>query len=119
MYPRKETVSITSDGSGDGTGYTSVIEGRILAIEYVKDGTSPYDSGVDFTITTETTGQSILTVTNTAASTVWRPRVAIQGGNGSNIANEYEPVYSAGERVKIVIAEAAASKVGSFNVVYG
>lgn len=118
MYPRTETVSITSNGSGDGTGYTGVIHGQILAVSYVKDATAPYDNGVDFTITTETTLQAVLTVSNVAASKAWRPRAIVHAAaDGSNLTG-VEPAYCAGERVKIVIAAADASKTGQFVITY-
>jgi len=118
MYPRTETVNITSDGTGVGTGYTGVIHGEILAVSYIKDGTNPYDNGVDFTITTETTLQAVLAVLNVAASKAWRPRAVVQAAADGSDLTGVESAYCAGERIKIVIAQATASKVGQFVITY-
>ena len=42
---RRETVTVTVDGSGDGTGYTPVLSGKLSQIRYVK---TDYDNGVTF-----------------------------------------------------------------------
>ncbi len=61
---RRETVTITVDGSGDGSGYTPVMSGRINQIRYVK---TDYANGVDFTITLEATGETVWTEENVNA----------------------------------------------------
>lgn len=121
-YVRREVVDITTNGSGDGTGYTGVVDGLIQAIRYVKDGSTPYDNGVDFTITTETSGQAVLTATNVTASTTYQPRAATV--DTSNAAALYaaggtavnDRIPAGRERVKIVVAQGGASATGRFHV---
>jgi hypothetical protein len=126
MYVERQEVSIASDGSGNGTGFTPIVTGHILAIRYVPDGTSPYDTGVDFVITGETSGIAVLTVTN--AGTVaadYYPRAAT--ATVANAAALYaaggvavlDRIPIAGERLKIAIAQATSAKVGKFHVFIG
>jgi hypothetical protein len=117
---RKFTVVATSDGSQVGTHYTPWISGYIESIQYVKDGTTPYTDGVDFTITTDVTGENIWTDTNVNASEVVRPRAATHSTAG--VAAVYaaageavtDRIALAADRVKIVLAQAGASKTGTF-----
>lgn len=124
-YVRREVVDITTNGSGDGTGYTDVVDGLIQAIRYVKDGSTPYDNGVDFTITTETSGQAVLTATNVAASATYQPRAATVDvtnaaalyAAGGTAVNDRLPVGA--ERIKIVVAQGGDTKSGRFHVYIG
>ena len=121
-YVRREVVDITTDGSGDATGYTGVVDGLIQAIRYVADGTNPYANTADFTITTETSGQAVLTATNVAASATYMPRAAtVDVSNAASLyaaggaaVNDRIPVGA--ERVKIVIVQGGATKSGRFYV---
>lgn len=121
MQPRKEVVSVTTDGSGDATAYSPAITGRIQSIAYVK---TDFADGVDFTITSEDTGQNIWTETDVNASTQRAPRQPVHGqdGTASLYAGEGEPVEDTialvDERVKIVIAQGGATKTGAFHITY-
>lgn len=123
-YVRREVVDITTDASGDGTGYTGVVDGLIQAIRYVADGTSPYANTADFTVTTEASGQAVLTATNVAASATYQPRAALV--SVANAALLYaaagEPVTDripvGAERVKIVVAQGGDTKTGRFHVYF-
>lgn len=121
-YAERHVVTLTTDGSGDATGYTPTVTGRVSAIHYVK---TDFATGVDFTITSEATGQSIWTELNVDASTVRAPRQPIHGqdGTASLYAAAGEPVEDhivlANDRVKIVIANGGATKTGTFHVVIG
>lgn len=117
---RKFTVVATSDGSQVGTHYTPYFNGFIESVQYVKDGTTPYTDGVDFTITVDETGENIWTDTNVNASEVVRPRAATHTTAG--VAAVYAAAGTAvndrialgRDRVKIVLAQAGASKTGTF-----
>ena len=117
---RKFTVVAASDGSQVGTHYTPYISGYIESVQYVKDGTTPYTDGVDFTITAEATGEEIWVDTNINASEVVRPRAATHSTAG--VAALYAGAGTAvnsrialgRDRVKIVLAAAGASKTGTF-----
>lgn len=121
-YVRREVVDVTTDASGDGTGYTGVVDGLIHAIRYVADGTSPYANTADFTVTTEASGQAVLTATNVAASATYQPwaatvdvtNAAALYAAGGTAVNDRLPVGA--ERIKIVVAQGGASATGRFHV---
>lgn len=119
---RTHIVVATSDGSQVGTHYTPYISGYIESVQYVKDGTTPYTDGVDFTITADATGETIWTDTNINASEVVRPRAAthstagvasLYAGSGTAVNDR---IALARDRVKIVLAAAGASKTGTFRI---
>lgn len=116
---RKHTVVAVSDGDQVGTFYTPWISGYVESVQYVKDGTTPYTDGVDFTITADVTGENIWTDTNINASEVVRPRAATHTTAG--VAAEYvsgaavlDRIALGRDRVKIVLAAAGATKTGTF-----
>lgn len=116
---RKFTVTATSNGSSVGTHYTPYLSGYIESVQYVKDGTTPYTDGVDFTITADVTGEDIWVDTNINASEVVRPRAATCTTAGvaalyaaSGAVNDR--IALSRDRVKIVLAQAGASKTGTF-----
>jgi len=121
MHAKQYTVALTTDADGDATGYTPAVNGRILQIRYVKDD---YAAGVDFTLTLETSGVTVWSQENVNASATVCPRQAVHGTDG--VAGEYangypreEPVVSADERVKIVVANGGDTKSGTFYVTVG
>jgi len=125
MYVRKFTVPVTTDGSGDATAFTALdgrgnadqINGRVVSIAYTK---TDFATGVDFTITDETTGQTIWTEANVDASKTVAPRQATHSTAG--VASLYAAagtavqgdVFVANERIKIVVANGGVTKTGSF-----
>ncbi len=121
-YVQRHTVAITTDASGDGTGLTPNVTGRIINVIYTKDGTTPYDAGVDVTVILEASGQAVWTGTDVNASVTIAPRQATHDtvGAASLYASTGEPVedyiFVAFERVKIVVASGGNTKDGSFTV---
>lgn len=117
---RRHVVSITTDASGDGTGFTTdVLNGYVTAIRYVK---TDYADGVDFTITGNTSGIAVLTGTDVNASTTFAPRHATHDTAGAAL------LYAAGgtavsagipvgdETLKIVVAQGGNAKSGTFHI---
>ena len=126
MFVQKYIVDIvTSADDGSATGYTPVVNGRILSIQYIKDAETAFTDGVDFTIITETTNQTIWTQTNVDASALVAPRQATHSTAG--VASLYAAagqavtdfVYVSNERIKIGIASGGNSKLGRFVVQVG
>jgi hypothetical protein len=126
MFCERHTVDITVNSSGDGTGYTPLIVGaRVLDIQYVPDGSTPYDNTVDVTITGETTGKAILTKSNVAAAFTATPRGATHDVTGAAslyaaggaAVNDQIPI--ALERIKILLAQGGNAKTGRFYVTVG
>lgn len=125
MYAERQSVSVTTDASGNATVYSTVVTGRILCIRYVKPGSSPLDNGVDCTITLESSGESVLTLANFgAASGSYYPRVPVQDETGADATLDgtrkmREPVVAANDRLKFVVAQGGNALSGSFIVVVG
>lgn len=121
MYAERHAVSLTTDASGDVTGYTPVVSGRVLAVQYVKND---FDNGADFAITGETSGLAILTLTDQNSSATFYPRAGVCGPTGTALTYDgtrtvNEPVVVAGERVKVVVAQGGNAKSGTVYVVIG
>lgn len=117
---RRHKVAITTDGSGDATAYSPRFSGKIREIEYVK---TDFTDGVDFTITSEATGKTLWTEANVNAAKTCLPRGATHSNAG--VASLYasggvavnDLLSIADDRVKIVIAQGGASKVGTFHII--
>lgn len=122
MYIERHVVALTTNASGDATGYTPVVTGVIRAIHYVK---TDYDNGVDFTITSEATGETIWTETNVNAAKACYPRAGTHSTAG--VAALYaaagtavnDGIAVAKDRIKIVVAQGGNVKSGAFHVVVG
>lgn len=116
---RRYKVTVTTASDGTATAYTPRLSGVIQQIEYVK---TDYADGVDFTITGEATGIGLWTEANVNASAVRAPRQAThsQVGAASLFASGGTAVQDkiglANDRVKIVLAQGGAAKVGTFHV---
>lgn len=119
-YIRRETVAVTTDGSGNATAYTSALNGQVMAIVYSKDASTPFSNGVTFLLTAELSGATLWSQAAVNASATVAPRQATHGTDGS--ASLYAaggspvqaPVCVGDERLKIVVSAGGASKVGSF-----
>lgn len=109
----KITKVLTTDGSQACTDYLGPFTGKLDSLVYTK---IDFTDGVDFTITKESTGETIWTDTNINATEVVRPRVITQHTDGA--ANTTlvirEPILFVNERIKIVIAAGGATKTGRF-----
>jgi hypothetical protein len=121
---RRHKVTVTTAADGSATAYTPRLAGKIFQIEYVKHGSTPFDDGVDFTITGEATGVNLWTESNVNASAVRAPRQPTHSQAG--VASLYAaggtavqaPIALASDRVKIVIAQGGNAKVGTFHVLF-
>lgn len=120
---KRFVVTVTTASDGTATAYSPRgVNGKIHQIEYVKDGNTPYTDGVDFTITGEATGINLWTESNVNASAVRAPRQATHSQVG--VASLYAsagtavqaPIAMANDRVKIVLAQGGAAKVGAFHI---
>ena len=116
MAVRKFSIPLTTNGSGAATGYTPYLSGYISSIQYVK---TDFADGVDFTITADVTGESILALTDQNTAFILRPRAATHSTAG------VAAVYASGgtavndlialgrDRVKVVIAQGGDTKTGT------
>lgn len=122
---RRYKVTVTTAADGTTTAYSPRLSGNVQQIEYVKDGSNPYAAGVDFTITGEASGVNLWTQSDVNASAIVAPRQPTHTAAGAAL------LYAAGgtaasdkiglgnDRVKIVLAQGGATKVGAFHIVVG
>jgi hypothetical protein len=117
-YATRHSVTITTIADGSATGYlpASAITGQIELLVYTKDD---FADGVDFTITTETGGETVWTDVNINASETVAPRRVINGTDGAAQAVTVAPekVWLVNERIKIVIASGGNVTSGTFTAI--
>lgn len=119
MYVEEHLVTVTTDGAGAGTSYTPVVTGRVLGVQYIPNGTTPYAGTADVTITLETSTRAVLTLTNLAAAGMFYPKAAVVTPANVAITGNEEPVPVVRERVSIAIAQGGATTTGVFRVLIG
>lgn len=117
---RLAAVEVTTAADGSATAFSEVVTGKLSTIRYVK---TDFATGVDFTITSEATGETIWTQLNVDASVTVAPRQATHSTAG--VAALYAATFPvndkialANDRVKIVIANGGATKTGTFFLVF-
>lgn len=119
-HAARHIVSVTTIADGSATAYSPVVTGKLSQIRYVK---TDFTDGVDFTITSEATGETLWTESNVNASATRAPRQATHStaGVAAVFAAAGEAVLDkvalANDRVKIVIASGGNAKVGAFHIV--
>lgn len=119
-YAERHAVTVTTNGDGDGTGYTPVVTGKVVQITYTK---VDFANGVDFDVTGDRSGVVIWDQDNVNATATVAPRQATHSTGG--VAALYavggtavnDCVWVANERIKIVVAQGGATKTGTFHVV--
>lgn len=118
-FAQRLTVNVTTAADGSATVFSDSASGLLSQIRYIKDGTTPFTDGVDFTITAEATGETLWTQNDVNASATVSPRQATHSTAG--VASLYAATFAvtdkialANDRVKIVIASGGDSKNGSF-----
>lgn len=123
-YAKRITVDVTTDADGDATAYSAEeLTGAVRLVRYVKDATTPFADGVDFTVTSEQTGQTIWAEENVNASTSRSPRQATHTNAGAAAlyaaagAAVLGDIVLAAERIKIVVGSGGDTKVGQFQFV--
>lgn len=115
---RRFKVTVTTAADGSATAYTPRFSGKLQSIHYVK---TDYADGVDFTITSEATGQGLWTDTNVNASEVVSPRAPTHDQVGAALlyasggTAQAAPIALASDRIKIVIAQGGNAKTGTFH----
>lgn len=119
-YIERHTVALTTAADGTATGHSPVLSGKVSTIRYVK---TDFANGVDFTITSEATGETIWTQADVNATVTVAPRQATHTTAGAAALYAaggvavLDKVALANDRVKIVIAQGGDTKVGTFHIV--
>jgi len=119
-YAERHVVEVTTIADGSATAYSDTITGKISQIRYVK---ADFASGVDFTITSEATGETIWSQNDVNASATVAPRqpthstagVAELFASGGTAVSD--KIALANDRIKIVIASGGNVKTGTFHFV--
>lgn len=120
VRPTEYYTTITTDGSGDGTGTVGPVNGRLVEIRYVKAaGGAAYDNGVTFAITGTTSGKSIWAEAAVNASKICCPRRSVHTTAGVEDATNVEPLILINETITITVSSGGASNDGTFYVVMG
>ncbi len=116
---RRYKLTVTTASDGTAVAYTPRLAGEVHSIQYVK---GDFADGVDFTITSEATGENIWTESNVNASAVRYPRAPThsQAGAAALYASGGTGVLAriavASDRVKVSIAQGGATKTGTFHI---
>lgn len=125
MYATKHVVTIAVAADGSGEGFTPVVNGRVLAISYIKPTSGGYADTVDFDIATEDSAVTIWDEDNVTASKAVYPRAATHttAGVAALYAESGAPVLDyipvCNERIKITVANGGISGTGTFHVIVG
>lgn len=114
---KRHIVTITSDTTGAGTGYTDdPVNGRILNVMY--EGTAA-STTIDIVVTTLDTSQAVLTLANITSPKTYAPRQPIhKAADGTQIVFSsttggsagYDYMYAANEKIKITVDQAGDAK---------
>ena len=107
---------ITTAADGSATVYSPRVSGKVHSLHYLK---TDFADGVDFTATSERTGETIWAESNVNADAVRYPRAATHSTAG--VAALYaaggtavqDKVGLANDRIKIVIAQGGNAKAGT------
>jgi hypothetical protein len=120
MAIRKFTVPVTT-GTATGEGFSPFLSGYIESIQYVKASEDSFADGVDFTITSDVSGETLWAENDVNASAVRRPRAATHSTAG--VAATYdgtravlERIALGRDRVKVAVAQGGNGKTGTFVV---
>jgi hypothetical protein len=117
--PKRVTIKVTTNTSGDGTGYSAVVSGEISTVRYVK---TDFANSSTITITLETTGETVLAESNINASASRAPRqathtiagaAALYAGSGTAVNDR---IIAVQERIKVVVAGGGSVTTGTFYV---
>lgn len=115
-----DVVTVTTASDGTATAYSGrTFRGRIVAIRYSK---TDFANGVDFTITTEGSGQTIWTQSDVNASVTKYPGTTMHTTAGADATHNgthviVTPVAVINERIKIQVAQGGDTKTGTFQLV--
>ena len=120
MYATRQSVTVTTASDGSATVYSENVSGRLVNVIYTKNN---FTNGVDFTIVSEATGQTIWTEENINASKVVSPRQAAHSVAGVALVYAASdpvtaPIVLASDRVKIQIANGGNATTGTFTLIF-
>ncbi len=114
-----QTIALTTASGGGVTAYSKVFNGLLKALIYTK---TDFANGVGFTITSETTGQTLWTQAAVNAAAIKYPLAAAHDTagvaatlDGTRAMRVEIPLVN--ERVKIIIASGGDTKTGAITII--
>lgn len=116
---KRHFIDIVTDAGGAFTGYGPKTSGKIESVHYIKDaGANPLAATADIVVTVESTTEAVITMTDINATTHFRPRVPTVSpanaaqlyASGGTAVNGHIDIGS--DRIKIVVAQGGATKIG-------
>lgn len=119
MHVQRYSVAVTTNASGDAEAYSEQVNGLLSQIRYVKPGSGGFADTVDFTITSEDTGETLWSQENVTASATVAPRQTVHSTAG--VAAAYADTFPVTDliavsgRIKIVIANGGNGGSGTFH----
>ncbi|SHF05165.1 hypothetical protein SAMN02745157_1522 [Kaistia soli DSM 19436] len=117
---RRILVNVTTAADGTATVLSPKVSGKLHSITYLKDGTTAFTDGVDFTITANVSGENLWTESNVNAGTTRYPRApthtqagaaALYAAGGVAVLDK---IGLANDQAKIQIAQGGNAKKGAF-----
>ena len=113
-FVHQESATLTTNSSGESTGFVGPLNGLVHAIEY---HWTDFSTGGSVVVKGEESSRPILTVNLTSTTqAIWFPRsVTHKIADGSTFGTEAQVPIS-GERVKFVVSSGGNAKTGSFRV---
>lgn len=115
-----DTITVETASDGTATEYSGrTFNGKLVAIDYAK---TDFANGVDFTITSEETGQTLWTQADVNASATKYPLT--QACSTAGVAATLDgtramlvPIALVNERISVAIAQGGDTKTGAFSFV--
>lgn len=118
MISVSQTLTVTTDGSGNGSATSKNFNGLLVEITYVKPGSGGYDNGVDFDVTRNSDSLKLWDEDNVNASKQCLPRMAthsllgVAAVTGSDAVLDLVPLND--ETITVSVANGGSAKTGSF-----
>lgn len=123
MTIRRHVVPVTTEYGGDAEVFSPKLSGHLVSIRYVKPGSGNFEDGVDFVITSESTGATLWSEEDVNASATRHPRApthttagvaALYAASGAVNAK----IALSQDRVKIVVADGGDDTTGTFHITF-
>ncbi len=118
-FLRSETVAVTTNSSGESTGFSANVTGKVHMIEYLAVPTSHISSAAALVVKGEESSRAILTLAALSSSPgFWYPRQPThRSTSGSTFGAEGTPVPVVNERVRFVVSGGGNGLSGTFRMI--
>jgi len=112
-------VDIETDASGDHVIVTPIVNGRVSTVMFADTDLA---AGLDITIATTDTEQTVLALTNQAGSITVNPLQQARDTGGTALTYDGTepvsvPIYAANETITVTVAQGGDTKTGNIKIV--